>query len=116
MHKDIVDCKLKIKEIMRKINFIHTTSSLEHSIMKKLINRLRLDGINVTPISANEIEVLYMLKDKIGYSMISECFFIKNKEIMKDLYFTKEPFNLTLNRKMYFLEKDRATLQSILSI
>ncbi len=84
--------------------------------MKKLISRLRLNGINSTAISANEIEVLYMLKEKIGYSIVSECFFIKNRDIMEDLYFTREPFNLTLNRKMYFPEENRTTLQLILSI
>lgn len=116
IHKDIVDCNLEIKEIMSNTNLIHTTSSLENSIMKKLISRLRLNGINSTAISANEIEVLYMLKEKIGYSIVSECFFIKNRDIMKDLYFTREPFNLTLNRKMYFPEENRTTLQLILSI
>lgn len=116
IHKDIVDCNLEIKEIMSNTNLIHTTSSLENSIMKKLISRLRLNGINSTAISANEIEVLYMLKEKIGYSIVSECFFIKNRDIMKDLYFTREPFNLTLNRKMYFPEENRTALQLILSI
>ena len=116
IHKDIIDCNLEIKEIMSNTNLIHTTSSLENSIMKKLISRLRLNGINSTAISANEIEVLYMLKEKVGYSIVSECFFIKNRDIMKDLYFTREPFNLTLNRKMYFPEESRTTLQLILSI
>lgn len=74
--------------------------------MKRLIKSMASNGINIQSIATNEIGLLYMLKDKVGYSIISECFFLKNSDIMKDLIFMVEPFNLSLNRKAYLLKEN----------
>lgn len=103
-HKDLISDKHKIDVMMNNSNMLHTTSSLEHKVMRSLIKKMISSGINIKTVATNEIGLLYMLKDKAGYSIISECFFKKNKDIMKDLVFIKEPFNLSLTRKAYFLK------------
>lgn len=105
-HKDICVDTYKANTIMNNHTLIHTASSLEHIVMKRLIKSMASNGINIQSIATNEIGLLYMLKDKVGYSIISECFFLKNSDIMKDLIFMVEPFNLSLNRKAYLLKEN----------
>lgn len=106
IHKDLISDECNIHEVINNNFMIHSATCLGHVVMKKLIKRFESINLNIRVVATNEINLLFMLKDKLGYSISSECFYNKNHDIMKDLLFIEEPFNLSLNRRAYFLKSD----------
>lgn len=103
IHRDLLSVNIKIEAIMNKKPLIHTDVSFNHVIMKNLLKKLKKNGVICKTISINEIEIFHFLKDKIGYSFVSEEFFNKFSGSNSDLIFLHNKFNLYLNRKIYFL-------------
>lgn len=106
IHKDLISDEYNMYEVINNNFMIHSTTCLDHIVMKRLIKRLESINLNIKTLATNEINLLFMLKDKLGYSISSKCFYNKNHDIMKDLIFIEEPFNLSLNRRAYFLKSD----------
>lgn len=103
IHRDLLSLNIKIEAIMNKKPLIHTDVSFNHVLMKNLLKKLKKNGVICKTISINEIELFHFLKNKIGYSFVSEEFFNKFSGSNSDLIFLHNKFNIYLNRKIYFL-------------
>ncbi|WP_392435871.1 LysR family transcriptional regulator (plasmid) [Yersinia sp. HM-2024] len=103
IHEALLSKNISIESVMNKKPLIHTDNSLNHVLMINLLKKLKKNGVFCKTISINEIELFHFLKNKIGYSFVSEEFFNKFSGSNSGLIFLHSKFNLYLNRKIYFL-------------
>lgn len=101
LHKDLIGNNNDILNVMSKNLLIHTHAVLNHPLTIDMLKRLRNMGVNPNVIKVNEFEIPFFLKNKVGYTFLTEELFYNVFDSSKELNFIHQPLNLYLKRRIY---------------
>lgn len=101
LHKDLIDGSRDPLIIMRKYLLIHTHAVINHQLTTSMLKKIKEMDVDVKFIKVNEFEISWYLNNKLGYTFLTEDFFLNFVKNNNDLEFIHEPLNFFLHRKIY---------------